>query len=549
MLSAFARDVLLPPSYSEQPSSAEWRHLSRVRLVLAVLAVLIDLGLYLALRDEPSIDRDVLVRFVLINVPLLLVSVGISIAMLRVPGARRVWLLATSAALEALTIVVWTQATGSLTSYFMLAGALLIGWYRLYASFAVGAAALLSLVCFHGAAVALEVAGALRAEPLFVGEASRIYRIDSYQLLAVVSIAWTYLLVFVAGNTFVNRLRAKDRALAEVQREAARAAEGLRHGRLTGSILSNEYALGELLGRGGMGEIYAARTISDERQVAVKVLHGNLVDDDAVLERFRREAEVAARVPTVHTAEMLGVGTDTAADLHFIAMELLRGEDLAAYLRRRGTLAPDELLPLARGIATALDAAHAAGVVHRDLKPQNVFLVTGADGEPPAIRLLDFGVSKVLDDARARLTQTNAVIGTLGYLAPEQALGRNAEVGAAADRFALGAIVYRALTGHLPFEETDLVAAIQQVVHDRPPPVSSWRPDLPRDVDAVLTVALAKQARDRFATGAALVAALERACRGELGPKVWGRAMKLDATMGDDPTLAATPAPRAKRDR
>ncbi|HUH04858.1 MAG TPA: serine/threonine-protein kinase [Kofleriaceae bacterium] len=542
-MSSFARDVLLPPAYSEQPTTAEWRHLSRVRLVLAVLAVLIDVGLYLGLRNQPSIDRDVLVRFALINIPLLLLSVGVSLAMLRLPSARRVWLLATIAALEALTIVVWTQATGSLTSYFMLVGALTIVGYRLYSSYQVGAAVTLVLVCCHGAAVVLEATGVLRPEPLFLGEPSRIYGISSYQLLAATSIAWAYLLVFIAGNAFVNKLRAKDRALAEVQREAARAAEGLRHGRLTGTLLSDEYALGELLGRGGMGEIYSARTISDERLVAVKVLHGNLIEDDGVLERFRREAEVAARVPAEHTARVLGIGVDTAQHLHFIAMELLRGEDLAAYLRRRGTLTPAELMPIVRGIGVALDAAHAAGVVHRDLKPQNVFLLATADSELPAIRLLDFGVSKLLDDARSKLTQTHAVIGTIGYLAPEQALGRNAEIDGAADRFALGAIVYRSLTGHLPFEATDLVEAIQQVVNDRPAPVSSWRPELPRDVDAVLAISLAKEPRDRFATAAAMVSALERAFRGELGPKVWGRAMKLDPSLGDDPTLAATPVP------
>ena len=519
-----------------------------MRLVLASLALLIDVGLYLALRNVPGIDRDVLVRFELINLPLLSISIAISIAMLRLPSARRMWLLATSASIEALTVVVWTQATGSLTSYFMLVGALLIAWYRLYSSYTVGVATLLSLGLFHGLAVVLEVAGALTPESLFLGEPSRIYRIDSYQLLAAVSIAWTYLLVFVASNSFVNRLRAKDRALAEVRREAARAVEGLRHGRLTNTMLADEYALGELLGRGGMGEVYAARTISDERQVAVKVLHSNFVDDDDVLERFRREAALAGLVPPEHTAPIINIGTDQAQRLHFIAMERLIGEDLAAYLRRRGTLDPHELVPLARGIAVALDAAHAAGVVHRDLKPQNIFVATKPhdDVAPAEIRLLDFGVAKSLDGARAKLTHTNAVIGTIGYMAPEQAVGRAGDAGTAADRFALGAIIYRALTGHLPFEETNLVAAIHQVLHDRPALVSSWRPDLPRDIDAVLTVALAKAPEDRFASAVALVGALERAGQGTLGSRVWERAMKLDSSLGDDPTPAATPAPHTR---
>ena len=137
--------------------------------------------------------------------------------------------------------------------------------------------------------------------------------------------------------------------------EAARAAERLAHGRLTGSVLAGEYALGELLGRGGMGEIYAARRISDEEPRAVKVLHGRLVDDKEHLERFRREGGLAARLPVEHTARVHEVGHDDERDLHFIAMDYLRGEDMGAYLRRRGPLPLAELIPLARRIAVALE--------------------------------------------------------------------------------------------------------------------------------------------------------------------------------------------------
>jgi eukaryotic-like serine/threonine-protein kinase len=366
--------------------------------------------------------------------------------------------------------------------------------------------------------------------------------VPAYRLIAVISIASVYLWSFLAANVVANKLREKDLALARVRQQAERIAQEVRHGRLTGTILADEYALGELLGRGGMGEIYSARTISDHEIVAVKVLHSHLVASQTTLERFAREATTAQRIPDRYTARVFGVGSDRGRDLHYIVMEYLRGEDLAAYLRRRGPLPIEQCVLLGQPIAEALDAAHAVGVVHRDLKPQNVFLVAGGldqagTGRRFCCRLLDFGMSKIVDDAAQGLTQTNAVIGTVGYLSPEQALGRIGEIGPASDRFGFAAMMYRACTGQLPFPAEDLLRAIHDVISAEPPPPSSLVDGIGPDVDAVFRIGLAKHPGQRYASARAFIADLERAATGCLSDEVRARAVAVVGDMGTAETL------------
>ncbi len=281
------------------------------------------------------------------------------------------------------------------------------------------------------------------------------------------------------------------------------------------------------------------------------MLHGHLVEDEEHLERFRREAGLAARLPAEHIARVYEVGDDDERDLHFIAMDYLRGEDMGAYLRRRGPLPLAELIALARRIAVALDAAHAAGVIHRDLKPQNVFLASAAGGGPPAVKLLDFGMSKLADGVAHTLTQTEMIIGTVGYLAPEQALGRASEAGPAADRFAFAALCYKAVAGRAPFEGGDLVSALRRVAQDRPTPPSTLRPDLPADVDVVMTIGLAKAPGDRYPSAIAMVDDLTAAANGTLDDATRLKSRRLDGEVGQAETLAATPTATATaaRDR
>ncbi len=518
-------------------STAQWRTASTVRVLFGLCAIAIDIALWLGLRNAASIDSGTLDTFALVNIPILSGLTLVTIGMFKSAAFRKTWLLGCSVVFEAFTVVVWVQATGTLTTYFTLVGALIVLWYRLYVGFWVAAICTASLLVFHSGAVALEIAGVLRPEALFHGELASAYTVPLYQGIVIWSIVWIYVLMFFGGNAIVNKLRQKDLALAEVRREAAMVAQEVKHGRLTGTLVADEFALGELLGRGGMGEIYVARRISDGSSVALKVLHGHLITDDAMLERFRREAETAGRVPPEHTARIIDVGVDSAQHIHYIAMEHLRGEDLGAHLRRRGSLELDELLPIARGVAAALDAAHAVGVVHRDLKPANIFLIE--EQAHTSVRLLDFGMSKVVDTSETQLTQANAVIGTVGYMAPEQALGKTDQIGRPADLFAFSAVLYRALTGRMPFQAGDVLAAIREVANVHPPAPSTLVHELHRDIDAVLAIGLAKDPDERYETAIALVDDLEAASRGKLCDASRARADSIHSGVADAATISA----------
>jgi serine/threonine-protein kinase len=302
-----------------------------------------------------------------------------------------------------------------------------------------------------------------------------------------------YTLTFIAMNFFAVTLREKEAALSTARRDLARAVDETRsQGRLCGLVLADRYELHELLGRGGMGEVYRGRDLDDGHPVAVKVLHAHLVDRKGMRDRFHREALLLARISEAHVAKVLECGA-TADGHEYIVMEHLSGEDLGTRLRRRGTFPTTELVDLVDKIAIALEAAHAAGVVHRDLKPENVFLLEGSD----EVRLLDFGIARFQEGDG--LTVTMELLGTPGYMAPEQVRGDPREIGPHTDVFALGAIVYRALTGNNAFPSRAPASALYEALHWSPPPPTSVRPDLPEDVDHVLALALAKRRADRYA--------------------------------------------------
>jgi serine/threonine-protein kinase len=221
-------------------------------------------------------------------------------------------------------------------------------------------------------------------------------------------------------------------------------------------------------------------------------------------------------------------------------MERLRGEDLAALLRRQDRLPVDQVVAIVERIAVALDAAHALGVIHRDLKPQNVFVCTQprADGGPD-VRLLDFGVARLVDASMTSgMTATAAIIGTPGYMAPEQIA--SAEVGPPADVFALGTILYRALTGKPAFPSRSAAAAVDELLHLDPPPPTSVVAGLNPDLDLVVALALAKDQRKHYARAGELAADLRLAREGRLPEPVRARATKLlPATIGTLDTLTS----------
>jgi serine/threonine-protein kinase len=313
----------------------------------------------------------------------------------------------------------------------------------------------------------------------------------------------------------------REAQLAEAHQdldEALRAGAG-KSGRHSGAVMGR-YRLSEIIGRGAMGEIYAAVDVDSAQPAAVKVLQAGVSSDPDLYERFLREGRIAGRLQAPNVVAVYDVGT--AEGVPYIAMELLVGEDLSAFLRRHDRLELPAALDLVDQVARGLEAARLAGVVHRDLKPQNVFHAEPGEGKPPVWKILDFGVSK-LRDAGATLTHA-AVIGTPGYMSPEQAEGRDADH--RSDVFALGAVAYRALTGRPPFSG-EIPQVLFEIAYKSPACPSDLVLSLPPDVDLCLALCLAKRADDRFDSALEMAAALREAASGALSPARRARALAL----------------------
>jgi serine/threonine protein kinase len=277
--------------------------------------------------------------------------------------------------------------------------------------------------------------------------------------------------------------------------------------RLVGTHVAG-YAIESVLGRGAMGVVYVARQRSPERRVALKVINPAYADDEAFRERFLREARSAAAIEHPHILPVYGAGE--ADGTLYIAMRLVDGRDLRAILHDEGSLAPERVATIVSQIGSALDAAHARGLVHRDVKPGNV-LVTQSDGEDFCY-LTDFGISTWTSGTAPTITATGRIVGTLHYASPEQIEG--SRVGPAADVYALGCVAYECLTGTPPFAGREATGILYAHVHERPAPPSSRRPGVPPSVDAVLERALAKRPEDRYGSGRELSRDLRAAVEG-----------------------------------
>jgi tRNA A-37 threonylcarbamoyl transferase component Bud32 len=299
-------------------------------------------------------------------------------------------------------------------------------------------------------------------------------------------------------------LHQRDAQLAEARNEldwATRTGEGYMTGQPVG-----DYQIESLLGRGGMGEVYVARHVPTERRVALKLLHPNMVENQEYVQRFMREAQAAAAVPSEHVAQVYELGF-TPYGGPFIAMELLEGHDLAWYLRRTPALPFDTVVTMVEHAAEALAAVRDAGVVHRDLKPANLFLV---DSLPPKWKVLDFGLSKI--QGGVALTREVAV-GTPQYMAPEQAQGL--PVDHRADMYALACIAYRTITGQPPFVGEEIGPLLLDVIYTQPQQPGQFT-KIPVEVELVLAIALAKKPDDRFSSVEDFAVALRLAATGDL---------------------------------
>ena len=269
-----------------------------------------------------------------------------------------------------------------------------------------------------------------------------------------------------------------------------------------GSVLADKYRLERALGFGGMGAVWVARNSMTGGDVALKVLHEEVENPEA-LERFRREANLAARLShrgIVRVFDLVELHEGTLV----MVMELLRGETLASRLDAQTTVPVDTALGITLAVASALSHAHAAGIVHRDLKPENVFLCLEPDGaiEP---KILDFGISKLTGPTLTKLTSDGTLLGTPGYMSPEQTRGD--PVDARSDVFALAILLYEMISGSNPFYGTSYNAVIAAILEREPEPLTQVSPDVWR----VIEKAFSKKRNARHASAAEFATALRNA--------------------------------------
>ena len=293
-------------------------------------------------------------------------------------------------------------------------------------------------------------------------------------------------------------------------------------------ILADRYRLDEVIGRGGMSTVYRATDLSLDRTVAVKVALDPLVEQSPIyLARFTREAQSAAALNNPAVVTVYDAGAD--GPTRFIVMEYIRGKSLAEIMSGHKPLEPHEAARIAEQVAGALSAAHAAGIVHRDIKPGNIMLAD--DG---SVKVLDFGIARALEGQA--LTQTATVLGTSAYMSPEQALGQ--PVDARSDIYSLGCVLYEMLTGEPPFIADVAAAVLHQHVRVAPKPARERNPNIPPALDALVMQMIAKSPDDRPQTAAEVRDRLVQAA-GNPGPAT--DALTTIAMAAMAPTAATVP--------
>jgi serine/threonine-protein kinase len=316
-------------------------------------------------------------------------------------------------------------------------------------------------------------------------------------------------------------------------------------------VIADKYRIEGLIARGGMGAVYMATHLVSSKKVALKWMLPSLGQLPGAKERFVREACATARIEHPNVIDIYDVGNDRGSV--YLVMELLRGETLAEYLQRTPQVATSEavglLMPALRGVA----AAHAHHVIHRDLKPDNIFLCRSAEGEARETRVLDFGISKVGsgDDPRLSLTRSGAVMGTPYYMSPEQVRGAK-DVDERGDIYAFGVILYEMLSGQRPFEAETYNQLILKIATEDPAPILELNPVLDRRLAAVIERAMARDPKTRYSSIEELATALEPFSNGTLFRASTVRVQTPAATSGEHGSMRpassfAYAAPRKSR--
>jgi eukaryotic-like serine/threonine-protein kinase len=276
-----------------------------------------------------------------------------------------------------------------------------------------------------------------------------------------------------------------------------------------GRLINDKYRVERVIGRGGMGVVLEATQLELDRRVAIKCLFPKLQGDSDALMRFSREARAAAKLRSEHTIRVFDVGR-LESRAPFIVMELLDGCDLHRYVAREGPLSIEDALAYVEQACIALEEAHALGLVHRDLKPHNLFLTRRPDGTP-IVKVLDFGLVKAVRETRANEhTDTNIILGTPLFMAPEQ-FERAMKVDARTDIWALGASLYFLLTGSFPFYGKENSQVFAAIARSAMTPIRERRPEIPEEIDEVIRGCLRRNPAERFQTATELRRALAKA--------------------------------------
>jgi len=274
---------------------------------------------------------------------------------------------------------------------------------------------------------------------------------------------------------------------------------------LIGSVLAGKYRIDERLSAGGMGTVYRGTHVLMEKTVAVKVLRPSLAADENIVARFSREARAASRISHPNALSVTDFGEDENG-IVFLVMEYLSGRTLKKVIQEEGPLPLPRVVDITRQIADALHAAHEQGVVHRDLKSDNIMLLDTMTGDHA--KVLDFGIAKINEPESNRdsgsLTAPNLVIGTPQYMSPEQC-SQNSEIDSRSDIYSLGVILYEMLVGHVPFTADSPTMVMMKHLQEPVPSVLDERKDLPASIGRVIARAMAKLPANRYQNVAELV--------------------------------------------
>ncbi|HEU4409382.1 MAG TPA: serine/threonine-protein kinase [Polyangiaceae bacterium] len=311
-----------------------------------------------------------------------------------------------------------------------------------------------------------------------------------------------------------------------------------------GTVLDGKWKLVRVLGRGGMGVVYEGLNVAIGKRVALKFIDAPIAADPEVVSRFQREAQAASAVDSAHIVQIFDTGTAPDGS-PYLVMELLQGETLGARIRRLGRLSVEETVHVLCQVLRGLGRAHAAGVIHRDLKPDNIFLVD-RDDDPLFVKLLDFGISKIArqtTESGHTLTRKGAVLGTPYYMSPEQAQAHH-DLDGRTDLFSVGAIAYECLHGKAPYAGLEAYEAIIVAIVTRDAPsLKGLHPELPTPLCEVVQRALSRDRDARYASAAAMLEAVRRAA-----PELAGLPRSSSQSVSGVPAAAPATTPSGAPD-